>query len=332
MLPLVRPPARARATWRRARVRLGGGRACDLAADSRSARSASQAVSVLGLSVASPRIAELKTSGQAVIDRRLSLAALEEEKRIALSDLFIDEAALLAEQAFPLSEDQLILRAKQFLYHSQGVARPSLLAEDFTFMGPFVGGADGLPRADYLKAVGGFNLKDAFPDLEPRFMHFRADPLDAGRIWFTSQASGTDLGGFLGNEPTGKRFETPPQACSIKFNEEGLVVKYTIGAVMERSIGNTGGLGGMCAAPTLSPPRGSPVEATSPCFVATAAPEHCRALTAPLAPPPHSFGPAYAIGKPLPFPEANPWKPSKRYRALMLVGRLTAWLSQKRQA
>ena len=31
------------------------------------------------------------------------------------------------------------------------------------------------------------------------------------------------------------------------------------------------------------------------------------------------FGPAYAIGKPLPFPEANPWKPSKRYQALMLA-------------
>merc|ERR1719258_40768 len=69
-------------------------------------------------------------------------------------------------------------------------------------MGPFVGGAGGLPRADYLEAVGGFDLKAAFPDLEPRFMHFRADPLDPGRVWFTSQASGTDNGlplpGFSG--------------------------------------------------------------------------------------------------------------------------------------
>merc|ERR1712086_896095 len=42
------------------------------------------------------------------------------------------------------------------------------------------------------------------------------------------------------------------------------------------------------------------------------------------------FGPAYALGKPLPFPEANPWKPSKRYRALMLVGQLASWLQKKK--
>ena len=71
----------------------------------------------------------------------------------------------------------------------------------------------------------------------------------------------------------------------MKFNEDGLVVKYTIGHVMERSMGNTGGLGGV-------------------------------------------FGPAYALGSPLPFPEANPWKPSKRYRALMLVGNLLGRLKK----
>ena len=50
--------------------------------------------------------------------------------------------------------------------------------------------------------MGGFDLKAAFPDLNPRFHHFRVDPLDAGRVWFTSVASGTDSGsGFLGGPP-----------------------------------------------------------------------------------------------------------------------------------
>ena len=71
------------------------------------------------------------------------------------------------------------------------------------------------------------------------------------------------------------------QACSIKFNAEGLAVKYTIGHVMERSIGNTGGLGGI-------------------------------------------FGPAYAIGKPLPFPEAQPWKMSMRYWLFQALGNLAS--------
>ena len=99
-------------------------------------------------------------------------------------------------------------RRREYLFYGQGVEKPELLADEFVFMGPYVGGAGGLPREEYLRAVGGFDIKAAFPDLEPRFMHFRADPLDAGRVWFTSQAGGTDLGGFLGNEPTGKRFET----------------------------------------------------------------------------------------------------------------------------
>ena len=204
---------------------------------------------------------------------------------IASSPMFLDESALLSAQNFPFSEEELVAKTKEYLFYDQGVSKPELLAEDFTFMGPFVGGAGGLPRAAYLEAVGGFNIRAAFPDLAPGFHHFRADPLDAGRVWFTSTASGTDTGGFLGNAPTGKRFETPPQACSLKWNAEGKAVKYTIGHVMERSVGNTGGLGGI-------------------------------------------FGPAYAIGKPLPFPEANPWKPSKRYKMLMLAGKVAGLIKE----
>ena len=209
---------------------------------------------------------------------------------IAADPMFLDEDAALAAANFPIDESTLIHKAKCFLYHGQGVEKPELLADSFVFMGPFVGGDDGLPKDAYLKAVGGFNIKKAFPDLNPRFHHFRADPLDAGRVWFTSQASGTDSGeGFLGNAPTGKAFSTPPQACSIKFDQDGLAIKYTIGHVMERSLGNTGGLGGI-------------------------------------------FGPAYAIGKALPFREAQPWKPSLRYRAFMQIGRLLSWLSERKEA
>jgi len=238
-------------------------------------------------SVATPDVASFlrRTSVQmAVAD-----AAVAEATPIEADPMFFDESKAIAELGFPISEEELLRKAKAYLYYGQGTERPELLAPDFVFMGPFVGGADGLPRDEYLEAVGGFDLKAAFPDLNPRFHHFRVDPLDAGRVWFTSVASGTDSGsGFLGGKPTGKAFRTPPQACSLKFNAEGKVVKYTIGHVMERSIGNTGGLGGI-------------------------------------------FGPAYALGRPLPFPEARPWKPSKRYRLLQAVGNLASRLRKKEQ-
>lgn len=202
--------------------------------------------------------------------------------------LFLNEEDSLASMSFPISLEELITKSKEFLSANQGVERPELLDDSFCFMGPVVGGPEGLPKENYLKAVGGFQIKDAFPDINPRFHDFRADKLDAGRIWFTSVATGTDNGtGFLGNKPTGKSFRTPPQACSLKFNEDGKVIKYTIGHVMERSMGNTGGMGGI-------------------------------------------FGPAYAIGKPLPFPEARPYKPSKRYRFIQFIGALASKMNKKK--
>jgi hypothetical protein len=61
---------------------------------------------------------------------------------------------------------------------------------------------------------------------------------------------------------------------------------------MDRSIGNTGGLGGI-------------------------------------------FGPLVAIGKPFPFPEARPYKPSKRYRAFQLLGKgitkLNKWKEERKE-
>jgi len=48
---------------------------------------------------------------------------------------------------------------------------------------------------------------------------------------------------FFG-KATGKRVVTPPQAISLTFNEKGQVLRYTGGYVMDRTLGNTGGMGG----------------------------------------------------------------------------------------
>jgi hypothetical protein len=192
----------------------------------------------------------------------------------------VDEAAKLSASGFPIKPDDLIMKAKIYLAYDMGVSKPDLLADNFEFVGPVVGP---LPKKTYLKAVGGFRLAEAFPDMKNEFHHFRVDPCETSRVWFTARGRGTNTGDQPGNPlfgaATGKAYVNPPQACSVRFDPDGKINQYTIGAVMDRRIGNTGGLGGV-------------------------------------------YGIAYAMGKPLPFREAMPWKPSLRYRLFQKLGTL----------
>ena len=120
-----------------------------------------------------------------------------------------------------------------------------------------------------------------------RYHDFRACPFESGRVWYTARAVGTHTGVLARTlQPTGVRVESPPQACSMVFNEDGKCTKVTIGVVMDRQLGNTGGLGGL-------------------------------------------FGILYAIGSPLPFPEARPWSMSLRYRTFNALGTLLPKLLAK---
>merc|ERR1712048_1147669 len=102
------------------------------------------------------------------------------------------------------------------------------------------------------------------------------------RVWYISRGKGTHTGTLAGSiKPTGKEVISPPQAQSFTFDEKGKVTKLTVGVVMDRTVGNTGGLGGV-------------------------------------------FGLFYGVGSPLPFPEAKPWKMSKRYRFVNFLGRVMA--------
>merc|ERR1719313_1420183 len=56
---------------------------------------------------------------------------------------------------------------------------------------------------------------------------------------------GTNTGSLGGVLPaTNKKVETPPQANSVTFNSQGEITMFTIGYVLDKNVGNTGGLGG----------------------------------------------------------------------------------------
>ena len=192
----------------------------------------------------------------------------------------VDEDEMLygASNTFPIKPDELVVKCKSALRAGFANIGDSL-AEDFEFIGPVVGP---LPRDAFVNAVGGFDLTTGFPDMKSNYHHFRVDPFETNRVWFQNRTTGTHTGKLAGRfEATGTAVECPPQALSMTFNESGKIVKITVGVVMDRTMGNTGGLGGV-------------------------------------------FGLFSAIGSPLPFPEARPWKMSKRYKFFQWLGRLSA--------
>ncbi|KAG1680975.1 hypothetical protein FOA52_009934 [Chlamydomonas sp. UWO 241] len=204
------------------------------------------------------------------------LAAKEDKGDPAAQYDECDEDAMLAAQNFKYTPGELIKMAKDVL--KGGFAKmPDALASDFQFLGPVVGP---LAKEPFLKAINSFDLAIGFPDMKNSFHHFRCDPFVPGCVWLTSRTEGTHTGVLAGSiQPTGKHVVCPPQAISLTFNEEGKVIKFTVGVTLDRTQGNTGGLGGV-------------------------------------------FGLFYAVGSPLPFPEAQPWKMSKRYRFFQALGRM----------
>merc|ERR1712113_74357 len=182
-----------------------------------------------------------------------------------VTDQIVEENAA---NSFPIPPDALIRMTRGVLALNNGCDDESVLAENFKFVAPVVGPLD---KATFVKALKSFKLTDGFPVFNGRYFHFRIDPFQPNRVWFTAQSTGKHTGDMGPIKATNKTVESSPQALSMIFNEEGKVEKLTVGYIMDREIGNQGGLGGI-------------------------------------------FGIFYAIGFPLPFPEARPWRKSWQMR------------------
>mmetsp|Transcript_10750 Transcript_10750/g.12609 ORF Transcript_10750/g.12609 Transcript_10750/m.12609 type:complete len:306 (-) Transcript_10750:2125-3042(-) len=192
---------------------------------------------------------------------------------------FVDEEAMLAASDFPIPPEELIAKAKEWVrLQSQGVYDEDALSSDYVMIGPVAGPLNG---KQHIKSVGSFNFKEAIPDMTGQLHHFRVDPFEPSRVWFTRRTKGTHtgtlmIGGKLPIKPTGKSVESPPQAMSIRFDPDGKINQYTVGYSMDKNLGNTGGLGGI-------------------------------------------FGTLYALGVGLPFPEGQPWKPSWQFKLFQWI-------------
>ena len=142
----------------------------------------------------------------------------------------------------PFPETVMIQLAKGVLASELGTKDPDLLSDSFTFCGPLVGPLD---KTSFIDAFSSFNIREALPDLEENYSNFRVDPYDPYRIWYDVQGSGTRTGMLGGKEGNGAKYQGPPEASSMTFDDDGFCTRLTAGAVMDPTIGNTGGLGGV---------------------------------------------------------------------------------------
>lgn len=144
------------------------------------------------------------------------------------------------------NEAKLTELAKNLICHELGGDDPNLLAEDFQFLFPVVGP---LTKAQFVEAFTNFKVREAFPTASANFYNFKIDPLEPNRIWMMSRGAYEHLGtlcfGPTKFPPTGKRICLPPQCFSMSFDQDGKCYKLTGGYNVDRSVGDTQGLGGM---------------------------------------------------------------------------------------
>jgi len=157
----------------------------------------------------------------------------------------------------PTDPDSLLRRAKEVLASSMAITDPSLLSEDFVWIGPDVFVEGSLGKSEYLAAGQFFYLDGAFPDLNYRAHDFRINNDDPLTVRFTARTVGTMRGELrLRNEilrPNGKQMVCPPEAISMTFDGvTGRLSKLCTGFTMDRLVGNTGGLCAVKAAATVA--------------------------------------------------------------------------------
>lgn len=180
-----------------------------------------------------------KSGPNQVLDEGKTLEKTVEYAKEQYSDFFENDNNILGDEA------KLTELATNLICNELGGTDPSLLAKDFQFLFPVVGP---LTKTQFIEAFTNFKVRDAFPTSSANFYNFKIDPLEPNRIWMFSRGAYEHLGTlFFGTKfpATNKRICLPPQCFSMSFDASGKCYKLTGGYNVDRSVGDTSGLGGM---------------------------------------------------------------------------------------
>ena len=153
----------------------------------------------------------------------------------------------------------------------------------------FEGPVGPLGKKQFIEAIGQVDFDAGFPDWKAQFYNFQIDVFDPERVWYMAKGEGTNTGPF------------PTKDLSATFKRVinppqicSLTIDSETGLIKKYTIGyvadrNIGNTGGLGGL----------------------------------------YGILYAIGRPLPFPEALPWKPSLPYQVFQKLGGLLRKIQKK---
>ena len=121
---------------------------------------------------------------------------------------------------------------------------PSLYADDYVFRGPIIGP---ITNKDVQDTQKGFNIQNAYPDLDRGCFGFTIDPQNPYRCIFFERWTGThsaELDAGLFKLPaTGNKVELPIHTTSVVWNPEGKIIYQSISNPIDRFEGTTKGAG-----------------------------------------------------------------------------------------
>jgi len=162
------------------------------------------------------------------------------------------QAALASEIDTPqgLSAKTQIAMAKDLIMSGCGVENPDVLAEDFVYETPW---GTPLNKEDYVKVFQKIDMDGAFPGRSYNARGFRVQwdskvREHSYKVFCTVQFKGTHTGVLNFGRPippTGKAVVGALEVMSFTFNTAGLCSRITAEYVTDKSVGNTGGWGGM---------------------------------------------------------------------------------------
>mmetsp|Transcript_5020 Transcript_5020/g.14253 ORF Transcript_5020/g.14253 Transcript_5020/m.14253 type:complete len:284 (-) Transcript_5020:17-868(-) len=122
--------------------------------------------------------------------------------------------------------------------------RNQMYATDYVFRGSIIGP---ITRQDVTDTQDGFQIRDAYPNIDTRPFGFTVDPDNPFRCYYFERWEGTNTGdlqvGPLKMKATDNDVKLPTHIMSLHYNREGLVRYACLSSPLDRFEGNTRGAG-----------------------------------------------------------------------------------------